>query len=76
MPLPVATLRLLRRFWQLHRNSVLLFPNRHRGLKGAQRASTPLDRGGVQTTLRKVAAQCGLKKRSPRTAFGTAMRPI
>jgi site-specific recombinase XerD len=76
VPLPVATLRLLRRFWQLHRNPVLLFPNRHGGLKGAQRASTPLDRGGVQTTLRKVAAQCGLKKRSPRTAFGTAMRPI
>jgi len=33
---------------------VLLFPNRHGGLKAAHRATSPLDRGGVQTTLRKV----------------------
>ena len=31
-----------------------------------------LDRGGVQLTLRKVATQCGLKKRSLRTACATA----
>lgn len=76
VPLPVATLVLLRRFWQLHRNPVLLFPNRHGGLKAAARADTPLDRGGVQVTLRKVAQQCGLKKRSLLTAFAIAMRPI
>jgi len=29
----------------------LLFPNRHGGLKAAQQARTPLDRGGVQSTL-------------------------
>lgn len=63
VPLPAATLTILRRFWQLHRNPVLLFPNRLGGLKGAQRAVTPLDRGGVQLTLRKVAQQCGLKKK-------------
>lgn len=76
VPLPSATLALLRRFWQLHRNPVLLFPNRHGGLKGASQAVTPLDRGGVQVTLRKVAQQCGLKKRSARTVFATAMPPI
>ena len=75
VPLPTATLALLRRFWQLHRNPVLLFPNRRGGLKGASSAITPLDRGGVQLTLRKVAAQCGLKKRSARTACAIAMRP-
>jgi len=36
-------------------------------------AATPLDRGGVQLTLRKVAAQCGLKKRSAPIVFATAM---
>lgn len=72
VPLPEATLTLLRRFWQVHRNPVLLFPNRQGGLKGACRATTPLDRGGVQATLRKVAQDCGLKKRLPRTAFVTA----
>ena len=76
VPLPAATLTVLRRFWHLHRNPVLLFPNRHGGLKSAGRAVTPLDRGGVQVTLRKVAQQCGLKKRSVPTVFATAMLPI
>ncbi len=76
VPLPETTLKVLRRFWQTHRNPVLLFPNRQGGLKTAHRALTPLDRGGVQTTLRKVAIQCGLKKRSRRTAFAIAMLPI
>jgi site-specific recombinase XerD len=65
VPLPQATLDLLRRFWQVHRNPVLLFPNRQGGLKGAGSATTPLDRGGVQTTLHKAVAACGIKKRSP-----------
>ncbi|PKM10424.1 MAG: recombinase [Gammaproteobacteria bacterium HGW-Gammaproteobacteria-3] len=43
VPLPAATLDLLRRFWQVHRNPVLLFPNRH---------------GGLQVTLRQVAQAC------------------
>jgi site-specific recombinase XerD len=72
VPLPRATLSVLRRFWQTHRHPELLFPNRHAGLKGAHLATSPLDRGGVQITLRKVAAECGLKKRSPRTACATA----
>ena len=73
VPLPQATHQLLRRFWSVHRNPVLLFPNRHGGLKGAATATTPLDRGGVQTTLHKVIETCGLKKRSRRTVCGTPM---
>ncbi len=68
VPLPQTTLQLLRRFWQEHRNPVLLFPNRHAGLKGARSVTTPLDRGGVQTTLHKVVEACGLKKRLRHTA--------
>jgi site-specific recombinase XerD len=75
VPLPQATHHLLQRFWQVHRNPVLLFPNRHGGLKGAASATTPMDPGGVQTTLHKVVASCGLKKRSRPTAFGTATQP-
>jgi len=63
VPLPDVTLEMLRRFWSTHRNPVLLFPNRHGGLKGAYAATTPLDRGGVQKTLQKVVADCGIKKR-------------
>nr|WP_031435092.1 site-specific integrase [Methylomarinum vadi] len=76
VPLPAATLDLLRRFWQVHRHPVMLFPNRHGGLKGAQRAQSPLDRGGVQKALRQVAQDCGLKKRLPRTVCGIAMPHI
>ena len=62
VPLPQATHQILRRFWRVHRNPVLLFPNRHGGLKGAASASTPMDRGGVQTAQHQVIASCGLKK--------------
>jgi site-specific recombinase XerD len=75
VPLPQATLTVLRRFWQTHRNPELLFPNRLGGLRGAKSARTPLDRGGVQKTLHQVTVACGLKKRSRPTAFATAMQP-
>jgi len=74
VPLPQATHQLLRRFWQVHRNPVLLFPNRLAGLKGAATATTPMDPGGVQTTLHKVIETCGLKKRSRPTAYAIAMQ--
>jgi hypothetical protein len=54
----------------------LLFPNRLGGLKGARLARTPLDRGGVQKTLHQVTIDCGLKKRSRRTACATSMQLI
>lgn len=75
VPLPQATHRVLQRFWQVHRNPVLLFPNRHAGLLGAARATTPLDRGGVQSALHQVIESCGIKKRSPLTACATATPP-
>ena len=71
VPLPQATHQVLRRFWSVHRNPVLLFPNRHGGLKGAASATTPMDAGGVQTPLHKVIDACGLKKRSPLTVCAT-----
>jgi integrase/recombinase XerD len=76
VPLPEVTLDRLRRFWSVHRHPVLLFPNRHGGLKAAHRATRALDRGGVQSTLRQVVAECGIKKRLPRTACATVMPPI
>lgn len=72
VPLPQATHAMLRRYWQVHRNPVLLFPNRQGGLRTASAALTPLDRGGIQTTLRQVAQECGLKKRSRPTPCATA----
>jgi integrase/recombinase XerD len=73
VPLPQATYLLLRRFWALHRNPSWLFPNRKSGLKGSSFVTTPLDRGGVQTTFKKAASGCGFKKRFPRIACVIAM---
>lgn len=73
VPLPENTLQVLRRFWATHRNPVLLFPNRLGGLKKSPLASTPLDRGGIQATLRQVARECGLKKELHPTACATVM---
>ena len=75
VPLPDATLAALRRFWSVHHNPVLLFPNRKGGLTGSGSATTPLDRGGVQSALRSVVAECGIKKRLPLTLCATAMQP-
>ena len=61
VPLPLNTLRVLREFWSLHRHPTLMFPNRTRGLKGAHHAESPLDRGGVQKTIKLVTQEMGLK---------------
>lgn len=76
VPLPRATLLTLRRHWALHRNPVLLFPNRQAGRKKAHLATTPLDAGGVQQALRIVIEQCGLKKELRHTVYVTAMPHI
>lgn len=73
VPLPENTLQVLRRFWMTHRNPALLFPNRQGGLKKSHLATTPLDRSGIQATLRQVIHDCGLKKELRRTACATAM---
>jgi integrase/recombinase XerD len=73
VPLPDATLVLLRQFWRVHRHPRLLFPNRKGGVKGAGTASGALAPAGVQMALRQVANSCGLKKRSRRIVFVTAM---
>ena len=74
VPLAQQTLRVLRDHWRVHQHPRLLFPNRAGGLRGAKAANSPLDRGGVQRALHRVAATCGLKKTSPRTACATAMQ--
>ena len=76
VPLPRSTLLILRRHWAVHRNPVLLFPNRQGGRKNAHLATTPLDAGGVQRGLHATIDSCGLKKELRRTACATATPPI
>jgi len=63
VPLPIKTLRVLRRFWSVHQHPSLLFPSRKRGLKSAYLAETALDRSGIQVTMKTVVEEIGLKKR-------------
>jgi hypothetical protein len=64
------------RLYQSHLKHLKLKGLQPKTIEAYARAVTPLDRGGVQVTMRKVAQQCGLKKRSVLTAFATAMPPI
>jgi len=64
VPMPGKTLQVLRNFWSVHRHPLFLFPNRKRGLKNAHLVETPLDRGGIQTAMRVVVKQLGIKKKN------------
>ena len=68
VPLPANALAVLREFWKVHRNPVLLFPSRKKGLGGAAGATAHMDRGGVQQALRQATADIGLKKELRRIA--------
>jgi len=63
VPLPANTLDVLRRFWRVHKHPVFIFPNRKRGLKNVRLVNSHLDRGGVQTAMKKVVKQLGIQKR-------------
>ena len=76
VPLPLATLSVLRRYWAVHRHPALLFPNRKGGLKKAHLAKSHLDDGGVQRALRAACESCGLKKEFLRTVCAIVMPRI
>lgn len=63
VPLPAKTLRVLRKFWQLHKHPTFIFPNRKRGLKNAHLVDSLLERGGIQTAMKCVTSQIGFKKK-------------
>jgi integrase/recombinase XerD len=62
VPLPENTLRILRNFWRVHRHPYFIFPNRKRGQKNAHLVDRPLERGGIQTAMKAVVQQIGIKK--------------
>jgi integrase/recombinase XerD len=62
VPLPENTLRILRNFWTVHRHPHFIFPSRKRGLKNARLVDLPLERGGIQTAIKAVVQQIGIKK--------------
>jgi len=64
VPLPENTLRVLKDFWKVHKHPHFLFPSRKRGLKNAHLVDQPLERGGIQTAMKAVVRELGIKKNS------------
>lgn len=71
VPMPHKTLEVLRQFWSHHRHPKFIFPSRKRGLKNCHLVDVPLDRGGIQVTIKKVVEEIGLKKKSLAIRSGT-----
>ena len=64
VPLPHATLGLLRRYWVTHRNAQLLFPALGRNGKGAKEGATPMAKSTVQGAFRSAKFEAGIRKKS------------
>ena len=69
--LPDLTLLGLRELWRRHRHPNLIFPNATGSLEKIQQATTHMDRGGTQKAMKVVVTECGIKKKSLYTPFGT-----
>ncbi len=76
VPLPENTLRVLRNFWKVHKHPHFIFPNRKRGLKNAHLVDRPLEMGGIQTAMRAVVKQMGIKKKFLAIPCVTALQLI
>jgi len=67
VPLPDLTCRALRALWARHRHPRLLFPNASGSMDTVRQAASHMDRGGVQTAMKKMLADCNIKKKPPFT---------
>lgn len=63
VPLPEETYHLLRRYWLVHRNPVLIFPALGRSGKSASASQTPMSIDSVQGAFRAAREQAGIIKR-------------
>ncbi len=67
VPLPDATLALLRTHWRTHRDPLWLFPARHAAVgrpAAAVRCATPITRSTLQCAFARAVKQSGVHKRA------------
>ena len=76
VPLPDLTYQALRTLWCVHRHPKLLFPNANGVPQTIRQATTPMDRGGVQKTIKLLVGECGIKKKLQPTPCATVLPPI
>jgi integrase/recombinase XerD len=63
VPLPTATLKMLRQFWLTHRNKIWLFPSPSRSGTHMSTATQPVPISSVQMVFRAAVRECGIYKR-------------
>jgi integrase/recombinase XerD len=63
VPLPEATLAILRKYWTTHRNPKWIFPRLGRGCNEGPTAQAPMNDSSVQGALRRVLKQLKFTKR-------------
>ncbi len=76
VPLPEITHRALQRLWCKHRNPCWLFPSAAGSMECVAQATKPMDRGAVQSAMKTVVTECGIKKKSPFIRYDTVMPRI
>jgi integrase/recombinase XerD len=64
LPLPERTLQLLRQYWQLHRNPLLLFPAEGRSHIDLAQATEPMSKSSVQDAFHAALIESGNNKRA------------
>lgn len=62
VPLPDLALIGMRELWKKHRHPYLLFPNPTGSIETIRKATSHMDRGGVQQAMKTVVAECCIKK--------------
>jgi len=75
VPLPKTTYQALRSLWRSHRHPTLLFPCATGGFETIRQATTHMDRGGAQKTMKLLVSECGIKKKSQSILCVTALPP-
>jgi len=63
VPLPKVTCHALRSLWRTHRHPRLLFPCAQGSPETIRQATTHMDRGGAQKTMKLLVSACGIKKK-------------
>lgn len=66
VPLPKTTLHILRKYWLIHKNPILIFPAQGRGRSGGEKRSSNskvyMAISTIQGVLREVVKEVGIKK--------------
>jgi len=73
VPLPDLTYHALQSLWRKHRNPCWLFPNAIGSMDTVAKATTHRDRGGAQSAMKAVVAECGIKKKCRFIPFDTVL---